>query len=215
MTINPLLFIQQFSMSSLTTQDLVSIINSNYDFTNCIVNCSSNGLCKFSSNNTFVCECLANYAGHTCAQDIRPCSHSPCLNNATCLPTNNSSINPNITNSAYECMCAKNFYGTNCEYKINICENERCSGNGICVDENDVAVCNCFWLYSGDKCEIESQTQKKIKQTAITTSIIAIVILVLFYVLVILSDVLNFFCKKSTRRAQLSKQQTVKLKYTP
>lgn len=222
MTINPQLFIQQFSMSSLSTQDLVSIINSKYDFTNCIVNCSSNGLCKFSSNNTFVCECLSNYAGPTCAQDTRPCSHSPCLNNATCLATT-TALNLTLTSSTnstepsgYECVCAKNYYGTNCEFKVNICENVTCSGNGKCADENDVAICKCFSLYSGDQCEIESQKQKTIKQAASTTSIIAIVVLVLFYLLIVLSDVMDYCCMSAEKKSRPSRLRRVKkLVYTP
>lgn len=192
MTINPAVFNSTFSLSTLTTEEVVSIINSDYDFSNCIVNCSSNGVCKYTGNKTFSCECKANYAGQTCQQDIRPCSHSPCVNNGTCVSNVTSTSNSN--NQSYICDCPEFYYGKNCEQKVDVCQNETCSGNGNCMDVNSVPKCSCFAMYSGNHCEIESQQKKTLQQVSATTSIIAIVTLVIFYGLVVLSDILDFCC---------------------
>ena len=59
---------------------------------------------------------------------------------------------------------------------------------------NDVATCKCHSMFSGIHCEIESSQQKTIKSVSSTTSIIAIVMIVAFYTLILISDLLNFFC---------------------
>lgn len=212
MSINPMIFTSSFSLDSLTLEELVAIIQSDYDFSDCIVNCSSNGMCKYTGNKTFSCECQANFAGKTCQQDIRPCSHSPCLNNGTCV-ANNTSTGAN--NQSYICECSEFYYGKSCEYKTDVCANETCSGNGNCNDENSVATCKCFAMYSGDHCEIESQQKKTIQQVSTTTSIIAIITLVVFYGLVLLSDILDFCCihKEKFKPTRLSRKEEFKRKY--
>ena len=202
-------------MSTLTTQEVVSILNSDYDFSNCIVNCSSNGVCKYTGNKTFSCECNANYAGQTCQQDTRPCSHSPCLNNGTCIE--NSTSSSSSTNQTYSCECGEFYYGTNCEHKIDVCVNETCSGNGNCADVNDVATCTCFSLYSGTHCEIVSSQRKTIETISSTTSVIAIVTLVLFYCMFILSDLMDWLCisKDSSRNRQYKIKKPKNLVYIP
>ena len=49
-------------------------------------------------------------------------------------------------------------------------------------------VCECFQMYSGSVCEIESQTLVKIKQVISTASIVAILSIVFSYVLIALID---------------------------
>ena len=195
------MFTTSFIFDSLTTDQKIAILNSDYDLSDCIVNCSSNGLCKFSSNKTFVCLCLLNYAGRTCSQDTRPCSHSPCLNNGTCLTTLDNSTtsstnsSSNSTEWGYSCVCGAFYYGTNCQLKKNVCENETCSGNGNCVDTNNTAVCSCYALYEGTTCEIESSTRQTMKTVTSYTTLIAIICIFLIYALILLSDLSNLCCK--------------------
>lgn len=64
----PVLFQASFSLYDISLQMYVSILKSNYDVSDCIVNCSSHGLCKFSGNFTFICLCNQDYAGAKCNQ---------------------------------------------------------------------------------------------------------------------------------------------------
>ena len=193
-TINPFLFNSTFTVTSLTLDDIIAIIRSEYDFSDCIVNCSNNGWCKFAGNKTFLCECKENFIGQACQKDLRPCSYSPCLNDGICKSNDTTSVN----NQSYVCDCPELYYGKNCEKKIDVCENVTCSENGNCMDVNSVAKCNCFTMYSGDNCEIESQEKETVQKVTKTTSIIAIVTLVVFYGLALLSDILDYCC--SNRR---------------
>ena len=161
----------------------------------CIVNCSNHGMCKYSGNGTFTCACQGDYGGKTCQQNLLPCSQSPCLNNGTCYQ-NSTSLNQ--TADSYYCECSPLYYGTNCEYKIDVCQNETCSSNGVCKDVNSIPTCQCFLNYYGDKCQTESSQQKTIKTVTSTASIIAIATLVAFYSLIVISDLMNFFCISPT-----------------
>ncbi|RNA13743.1 crumbs -like protein, partial [Brachionus plicatilis] len=97
-----------------------------------------------------------------------------CRNNATCIE--------NSLNKTYSCECFTEnnqtslYYGTYCEKKIDVCSNETCSNHGYCKEENNAPICACFYMYSGDKCEKESEELKKNKMIVKTTTIIAIII---------------------------------------
>ena len=185
-------------MSTLTTEEILAILSSDYDFNNCIVNCSNNGLCKYTGNKMFSCECYADYAGQTCQKNIRPCSHWPCLNNGTCVE--------NIMNQSYTCECGPLYYGKNCENKIDVCENETCSAKGKCYDIGNVAVCKCYSLYSGTHCEIESSHKSTIQSVTSYSSIIAMVLLVFFFSFFIIIDVLGWIFI-SRERARLNRMK--------
>ena len=180
--------------------------------TDCLTNCTYRGLCVPSSENKFTCECQKNFGGPSCQNDLRPCASKPCLNNATCLDSFNSE---NITvNESFKCECGEYFYGTNCQFEVNICQNETCSNNGYCYKETFKPKCKCFNLYSGDKCEIESDEKKVIKNVVKTTSIIAIVILVFSYLSFILIDINSLFTiKKKTKNNKIQKFKIYKFKY--
>lgn len=213
-TINPILYTAEFSLSDLSIDQYVAILNSKNDFSSCMVNCSNNGMCKYGGNSTFICVCQADYGGKTCQQNLLPCSHSPCLNNATCFE-NTTDSGLNSSSSSYYCSCQENYYGQNCEKKVNICVNETCSGNGVCKDVGNLPVCQCFALYSGTYCEVVSSQQKTIKTVTSTASIIAIVTLALFYSLIVLSDVLNLFCLSSDNTKKTFRYRPQQLIYHP
>ena len=189
MTLNQLsiIFTSQFTLADISIQEYVAILNSNYDLSDCIVNCSNHGLCKYAGNYSFVCVCQQNYVGKTCQQNLLPCSHNPCLNNATCYQ--------NASTDDYFCECGALYFGANCEYKIDVCQNETCSSNGVCKDILDLPTCHCFSNYFGDKCQSETTQQKVIKIVTSTSTFIAIVIICLFYSIVVLNDIATLFIK--------------------
>jgi hypothetical protein len=86
---------------------------------------------------------------------------------------------------------------------VDLCANETCSNNGVCKNKNWVATCECFQMYSGDKCQTESAEMKAIKNTIRFTSILAILILLGFFLLFVLVDVCNFY---EARRKKLLKK---------
>ena len=188
-------------MSSTQT---VSLLTSNYDMSSCLSNCSNNGVCKFDLvNNKFVCSCFSAFlTGSACQLDTRPCSSSPCLNNATCVDfTNANKFNMSSifgTNSTdFYCLCDKYHQGSYCESEINVCQNETCSGNGNCVDLNNQPKCECFSMYLGEKCDTQSAELKTVKAIISFTSIIAIITVISFYACFIVMDLMNFFSKKT------------------
>jgi hypothetical protein len=121
----------------------------------CISNCSLHGLCKLVGNQRFLCECDDHFHGPMCSIDLRPCSSQiECSNNRTCEHNFQSGLLlvSNIPIS-FTCKCDFLHTGQFCESKINLCANETCSSNGYCNN----AVCECFYLFDGDECEIESR----------------------------------------------------------
>jgi hypothetical protein len=168
-------------------QELLNIIQSNSDISACLANCSNHGVCKLSANQTYICECNENYIGKSCQTDKRPCSRSnKCRNNGTCI----NSLD--ITSSS--CQCPENglIYGKYCENMRNLCENVTCSSRGNCIQNQTDTQCKCFTGFRGDKCEIEGNTVKVVKNVQSTSTIICIVCISTFWLLVIGSDVLDF-----------------------
>ena len=83
----------------------IELLNSNYDLSGCLVNCSNNGKCNYNSaSNKFKCSCFSDYmSGYVCQIDTRPCSSNPCLNGGVCFGGLGSQ---NIT-----CLCPFNYIG--------------------------------------------------------------------------------------------------------
>ena len=123
----------------------LSVLMSNLTINNCLTNCSNNGVCRFA-NNSLVCECNLFFTGFECAIDLRPCSSWPCLYGSKCIQ--------NLTDLSFYCNCSDLYYGKYCHNKVDVCKDVTCSGNGYCADVNDKPKCKCFYLYSGDLCEI-------------------------------------------------------------
>ena len=185
-----------FNFDQLTSSQTLNLLNSNYDLSGCIVNCSNSGSCKFDLNkNEFYCLCDSIYlSGSACQTDTRPCSSNPCLNNATCVDyTNSKSYNMTLTsNSSFNCLCNKYYAGSFCESKIDICQNETCSGNGNCKDVNDQPKCECFAMYLGDKCDTQSSELKAVKAIISFASIVAIISVIVFYSCILCIDLTKF-----------------------
>ncbi|CAF1090978.1 unnamed protein product, partial [Brachionus calyciflorus] len=178
-------FEKEFKIESMNMADLFNILSSKFDLTDCLTNCSNHGQCNYDAfMNKLICVCHENYYGSSCKFDLRPCSSNPCLNNGKC---SNININNNLN---YECQCYGDYFsGRNCEIKKDVCLNETCSSKGECYDFEHTPKCKCFNMFSGDKCEIESNNFNIIKIVIRTSSILAIIILIIFYVLCFISDI--------------------------
>ncbi|CAF1035290.1 unnamed protein product [Brachionus calyciflorus] len=164
------------------------LLKMDLDLNDCLTNCSNQGVCKYFKNvNKYKCDCDVGFFGESCQKDLNPCSSSPCLNEGLCLIMNKSS---------FKCECLSNYYtGDFCEKEIDLCQNETCSSQGRCSVQNKKPKCYCFNLFSGEKCQIESNDGKVIKQIIKTATIITIIILVSFFLILILIDVSNYFAR--------------------
>jgi hypothetical protein len=112
------------------------------------------------------------------------------MNNGTCIEDLSD-----FSNITHYCDCGFYYYGASCEHKKDICQNETCSNNGQCIDTNNEAICVCYSLFSGSKCETASEELKTIKTFISIASIIAIAVVILFYLIIISSDFINFLMK--------------------
>jgi hypothetical protein len=202
-----------FNSTQTEIQALLNILQSPLtDITACLANCSNQGICKLSQNQTYSCECNANFQGKSCQTDKRPCSQSNiCLNNGTCV---NSA---NLT--SFLCKCNGPFYGQYCENMINLCENVTCSSHGYCTQrQNEIMGCKCFQGYEGDECDVELSVVKIVKNVQWTTTIICIICVALFWVIVVGSDLFNFLKigqKKRVNGAMTEREQRQRFYYVP
>jgi hypothetical protein len=53
-------------------------------------------------------------------------------------------------------------------------------------------------MYSGDKCEIESNELKAVKAIISLASILAIIIIILFFIVIVLMDLTKYLCDKNS-----------------
>ena len=185
---NPLLAMDSNQLCNL-------LKNYSGDLGNCLSNCSNKGFCELDSNLKYICKCNELRAGYSCEYSLNKCETGFCANNGICTISN-------LTNQfTYECKCPRNFYGKRCEYKSNTCENETCSHNGYCYDNSSKIACKCFKLYFGEKCE-NQDANLKLKKTLIkTTSIVAIILIILYVLTIFLLDISDiFFCKMKVKK---------------
>ena len=191
----------EFNFSQLSISEQTELLNSKYDLSGCLVNCTYHGYCKFdSANDNFICACNEFYTDKACKTDSRVCSSSPCLNNATCVDNNTKS---------FKCECQMGYEGFYCENKINICTNETCSNNGICEDLNNLPKCKCFSMFEGETCSIESSQLTTIKLVISLSSIIAIIVIICFYLIILIMDLLKYCLMVKAKR----RKKQIKIRY--
>ena len=181
-------------VDKLNSTDLVNYLESgSYSIPGCVLNCSNNGFC-ITKNNMLTCSCFAFFTGLSCDIDLRQCTdkNNRCINNSTCVE---------LANGEFECECKPFFNGTFCETELDLCQNETCSNNGECVQVDSVVRCDCYYLYDGEKCEIQTSELNVIKAISYVTAFIAASAIALFYFFVILMDVANLFVCGNSRVA--------------
>ena len=199
--------------NNLYSTQILNLFSSNLDLTFCLTNCSNSGQCLVS-NSTVKCVCNQNFFGKACQYNIYECPTNMCLNNGTCF----GSLNNNKTsafNSTYYCKCTANYYGNYCENKVDICQNVTCSYNGECYEYSNSTKCKCHFMYQGNDCELESVEFKTIKVVISVTSIIAIVVVICFYLIIISMDIFDYLIKgkKSLNRNRKIKPIKIRFQY--
>ena len=154
-----------FDTSTVSQLEMTLLYTS--DMTNCLVNCSNNGLCALVNGTNFVCVCAKYYYDDACETDLRPCSRPQCLNYGTCtnIQTDQTLPTPSGLTIAYaytfKCECPTGYYGTHCEYQTDFCSNVTCTGNGLCqYFSNYSTYCHCYSGYTGDNCQSETTDQQ-------------------------------------------------------
>ena len=145
---------------------------SDQDMQGCLLNCSSHGVCSLDrATLRYACACEPHFDGHSCSQDTRPCSSSPCMHMGQCLdyPSNGED---------YLCLCEGGvgglYSGSRCEIKRDVCYNETCSANGVCKEVAGKPECQCFAQFSGKTCLIRSTLLDVIRITKTLSLSVAI-----------------------------------------
>ena len=222
-TISTTTFTTTTSTTTTTTINTASLFNtnntgsqlnnilSNYagDLSACLKNCSNQGICTLNSLQEYICECNHYRTGKSCQSDSRPCSGNPCLNNGTCVNTNNQ--------TSFQFDCSSLFYGTYCENKIDLCMNSTiCFNNqGYCKVNGSQPVCNCILGYSGVNCEIISSSLAVRKSIINAASIIAIIVITCYIFTIIGFDFTKYFLMKNKKQVQKKNQKINKIHYHP
>lgn len=184
-------------------------MNQNVDLNDCMANCSNNGICVYSTlQNKYLCQCFTYFSGSMCQIDLRPCSQNPCLNGGLCIQNGSS-----IVDLSYYCVCMQNYQGVRCELKTDICSNETCSNHGTCIDLFNTTKCKCYDLYEGEKCENESEYLKTINKVINSSLIIAIITIIIFYLIFIVSDLLVWKLKQKRKEKYIKNKNNIFKKF--
>lgn len=170
----------------------------NVDISGILTNCSQRGIITLNKKGTPECVCDDLYTGASCQISLDPCQRNPCLNGGIC--------EINRVRKSFNCHCNQLYHGTRCEHKVDYCANKFCSKHGICNSEMNNTWCSCYTLYEGLDCENKSKKLFIIQLVIKTSSIAAIIFIILFYILIFLLDVWSFYDKKSKRRVSSRKK---------
>ena len=175
------------------------------DISGCLVNCSNNGKCSYLANNKIQCSCFLGFTGKACDIDLRACSpkNNKCLNDGLCIEVNNT--------NGFICNCTQFYIGVYCETKIDLCQDVKCSGHGNCVDLGNRTKCVCFNLYLGEVCQTQSDELVLVKTVITVASLIAIIIVILFYTSFLVLDILKFLL--CNHRKKKPKHVQIKLRF--
>ena len=188
-----------FSFHDLNATVYIELLNSAYDLTECLLNCSQSSMCYYDFiKNKFIC------ASASTQKETSPCLTNRCLNNATCADS---------LNGMYSCKCDEHYEGRYCELKKDVCLQNTCSSHSKCVDVNHRPKCKCFYLYEGEVCDQHSSELRIKKAVASTCLAVAIVIIIVTYVVFFLFDISTFLMRnKKAIRGKRKKNRKSKRK---
>uniref|UniRef100_H3BHZ4 Crumbs cell polarity complex component 2 n=1 Tax=Latimeria chalumnae TaxID=7897 RepID=H3BHZ4_LATCH len=113
--------------------------------------CQNGGTC-IDGENSYSCNCDAQYTGYYCEWLYPPvqCGKDfSCLNGGQC------------TNGAWgaNCTCKPGFTGEKCETNINDCSPSPCQNGGTCQDFVNKYECICGANFTGEHCEIDKEEE--------------------------------------------------------
>jgi hypothetical protein len=78
--------IGDFDLSAAPVEFVLFLLgNTSNDLYGCLVNCSGNGVCRYTVDNKFICGCKDKFKGLACEVDQHPCASSPCINDGSVL----------------------------------------------------------------------------------------------------------------------------------
>lgn len=133
-------------------EQVMNLLTQSVDISNCLINCSSHGVCKYVNETLYGCYCYENYTGESCNTYTDPCQATPCLNGGIC----NAIIIANESTYSFNCTCPEYYSGTVCEElkTSTVCEEWSCSSNGYCYSNGTSGeinpACQCYSDYSGE-----------------------------------------------------------------
>ncbi|XP_074655599.1 uncharacterized protein LOC141909117 isoform X2 [Tubulanus polymorphus] len=91
----------------------------------------------------YQCKCTVGYEGRNCDQPN--CTAVNCMNNSTCIITNQNT---------WQCQCPKYYYGQRCE-TAGPCVNSPCQNNAPCVQNQQTYTCTCPTGWQGKNCNTD------------------------------------------------------------
>ena len=187
------------NMSSSQLNEILS--NTDGSLTGCLISCSNHGVCTYDPDlNQMSCACDQYYTGTSCQYDTRACSSNPCLNGGNC--TNVFKLNT----TSFECSCGHVYNGIYCENQVDLCLNSTCvKEQGYCKVSGSMVTCVCLSGYEGLNCDQKSSALKTQKAIVSMASVLAFVIMGLFWFMVFAMDYLKFFVMKDKRVKETSK----------
>lgn len=97
------------------------------------------------------------------------------------------------SNTTYICQCSSEWEGRNCERRMNYCQNITCENNGICRSLSTNYMCECISnSYSGQYCEIISNTLITHQIVSKSFGYIAIIAISTVVMLIIVLDIMKY-----------------------
>ena len=121
------------------------------------VDCNK-GTCRETTAGV-ICVCDSGHSGKYCEIEINPCRNSPCGENETCSPNQNT----------FSCNCGPGRTGQLCDKMLNPCHLSPCI-HGTCFTHQKSYICVCDASYTGSECQFAITTATTTITTTTTTT---------------------------------------------
>ncbi|KAK2917076.1 hypothetical protein Q8A67_001450 [Cirrhinus molitorella] len=108
--------------------------------------CMNGGICV-DGVNTYSCQCLPEWTGQYCAEDVNECLMQPnaCHNGGTCFNTI----------GGHTCVCVNGWTGDDCSENIDDCASAACFSGATCHDRVASFFCECPVGKTGLLCHLD------------------------------------------------------------